>query len=48
MIPSTFRQDLFDKAQSGKIRVGICESFSNLPPTKAVIRGVGICRDTLN
>jgi hypothetical protein len=47
VIPSSFREEVYDKARTGKIKVGYIESFTNLPASPPVQRAVRMAKSAL-
>jgi fatty acid amide hydrolase len=45
--PCPFREDLYSKAQSGKVKVGYLESYEINPTTDAVKRSIKIAKEAL-
>ena len=45
--PCPFREQVYEEARKGRVRVGFCESLPTIPATKAVRRAVNLAKEAL-
>lgn len=44
VVPTPFREELYERGKFGKIKIGYCDSLPSLPSTNAVRRGMSIAK----